>query len=273
MAKVNQALAAAATRLLRPLVRILLRNGVPYGTFAEWAKRVFADVATQEFSLAYKKQTDSRVSVLTGLSRKEIRQLRETPALDDSHWSEKYNRAARVVSSWVRDPSFAGESGQPADLPFEGAGASFTELVKKYSGDVPARAMLDELLRVGTVELVKGERVRLLARSYVPAGDDSEKVVMMGEDTADLLATFDHNFTHPPEKSFLQLKVVYDNLPAGVLHKLRGLSKEKAQLFLEDLDQWLSSHDRDTNPASEGPGRQRAGVAVYYFEEDLEGGK
>src|SRR5512139_3152579 len=147
--KITKAIAAAVTTLLRPLVRLLLRNGISYRTFSDIAKRVYVTVAAEEFGIPGRKQSKSRISILTGLSRKEVLRVSRLPSPDDLGAVERYNRAARVVGGWVRDPRFNPGSGQPMDLPFDGEGTCFGELVRIYSGDAPSRAVLDELLRVG----------------------------------------------------------------------------------------------------------------------------
>src|SRR3972149_9569723 len=99
---ISRALSAAVTTLLRPLVRLLLRNGASYGTFSDLAKRVYVDVATEEFGIPGRKQSKSRVSILTGLSRKEVLRVKRLPPTDDLGAGERYNRAARVVAGWGR---------------------------------------------------------------------------------------------------------------------------------------------------------------------------
>ncbi|MDX1776597.1 MAG: DUF6502 family protein, partial [Desulfobulbales bacterium] len=142
---------AAIIKLLRPLVQILLRNGVSYGTFADLAKWVFVDVATKEFALKKRKQSTSRVSVITGLSRREVTRVRKLPQPDITDSTEKHNRAARVIAAWRREPEFLDVNNKPLPLPMEGEGATFSGLVKRFSGNVPPRAVLDELVNVGTV--------------------------------------------------------------------------------------------------------------------------
>ncbi len=93
-------LSAAVLRLLWPLVRILLRNGVSYRTFSDLIKWVYVDVAGKEFGIKGRKQSASRVSVITGLSRKEVTRMRQLPRPDDHVSAEKYNRAARVIAAW-----------------------------------------------------------------------------------------------------------------------------------------------------------------------------
>jgi Family of unknown function (DUF6502) len=269
--QVSQALSAAVTNLLRPLVRLLLRNGVPYRTFSDLAKRVYVDVATEEFGILGRKQSKSRVSILTGLSRKEVLRVKRLPGPDDMGALQRYNRAARVISGWVRDRMFTNESGDPVDLPFEGENATFKKLVRLYSGDAPARAILDELLRVGSVERTTEGKIHLLDRSYVPMRGEIEKIGILGADAADLISTIEHNIRQP-DTPFFQRKVCYDNLPGEALPQLKRMGRNKSQSLLESLDRWLSKRDRDFNPQVGGTGRKRAGMGIYYFEEDYNGG-
>jgi hypothetical protein len=263
-----KALATATLRVLRPLVRILLRHGISYATFAELAKWVYVDVATEDFGIPGRKQSVSRVAVITGLTRKEVTRVQQLPRPDDSDEAEQYNRAARVIGGWLRDPDFRdGES--PAELPFEHGPNSFSELVRRHSGDVPARAILDELLRVGAVERQGDGPVRLIARAYIPRGSEVDKLTIVGRDAAALLATMDHNLD--PERGVprFQRTVTYDNLPDEALAPFRELSSEQAQALLERLNGWLAEQDRDSNPTVRGTGRNRAGLGIFYFEEPV----
>jgi len=262
-------LSAALHRLLRPVARICLRNGLPYGAFTDVAKRVFVEVATEEFGLPGRKQSVSRVAVLTGLTRKEVSRIQELPPPDDTGAAERHHRAARVVSGWVRDPEFAEPGGWPAHLPLDGERGSFAALVRRYSGDVPVRAILDELVRVGAAERLDDGKLRLLRPAYLPTSGEADKLPFLGTDAADFIATIDHNLRARPEDAYVQRKVVYDNLPQDAVVALRPLAARKAQILLEELDRWLAPHDRDVNPAVAGDGRVRAGVGVYYFEERL----
>ncbi|HZL97535.1 MAG TPA: DUF6502 family protein [Terriglobales bacterium] len=271
--KIVQAISAAVTTLLHPLVRILLRNGIPYRTFSDIAKRVYVEVATEEFCIPGRKQSKSRVSILTGLSRKEVLRVMRLPAPDDLGAGARYNRAARVIAGWVRDPRFDDGSGNPAELPFEEGSSSFRELVKTYSGDAPARAVLDELLRVGTVERIPGGNIRLLERSYIPKRGEIDKIGILGVDTSDLIATIGNNIRRPDTPLF-QRKVCYDNLPLEVLPELKKKAADRGQALLESMDRWMSARDRDVTPGVPGTGKQRAGIGVYYFQEnDREGGE
>ena len=249
---------------------MMLRNGVPYGSFVELVKWAYVDVAAKEFGIEGRKQTDSRVATITGLSRKEVRRVRLRPVPDDMDTAARYNRAARVIGGWRRDKRFADGAGRPAALDFDDGDNSFSSLVREYSGDMTARAILDELLRVGAAEQQKNGRIRLKARAYVPGYDEDEKLGILGVDVADLITTIDHNLQKNNGDARFQRKVAYDNLPEEALPRYRKLSARQSQALLERLDKWLAEQDRDTNPSATGTGRWRAGIGIYYFEENVE---
>ncbi|MGH8503938.1 MAG: DUF6502 family protein [Gammaproteobacteria bacterium] len=265
----TNAISAAVNRLLYPLVRVLLRQGMPYGAFSDLAKRVYVDVARQEFGIPGRKQTISRVSIMTGLTRKEVRRVQSLPTGDDAAAIAQYNRAARVIAGWRRDPQFTDAAGEPIDLPPEGEPVSFSALVRRFSGDVPVRAIRDELLRVGAAEITEAGQLRLRVRAYVPSGSEIEKVSILGIDVADLLTTITHNIVGDAAEPFFQRKVAYDNLPVEAVAEFKVLVNKKAQELLEELDRWLAVRDRDVNPEIKGSGRQRAGLGIYYFETDM----
>ena len=264
----NKAIAAAILRFLRPLIRMLLRNGISYGTFADLAKWVFVEVAAKEFGMPGRKQSDSRISVVTGLTRKEVARVKDIATPDDGAEQGQYNRASRVISGWIRDRRFTEKDGTPASLPFDGA-ASFSELVRTHSGDMTARSILDELLRVGAVERDHNDNVRLVAQGYIPKASDAAKLNILGTDVALLIGTIDHNMHAANEKPRFQRKVAYDNLPAEALPRLRELTQKHSQIVLEEIDRYLCQHDRDINPSIQGNARKHAGIGIYYFEEDV----
>jgi len=266
-------LSAAAIRLLRPLVRILLRNGVSYKTFSDLAKWVYVDVASKEFGIKGRKQSTSRVSVVTGLSRKEVVRVRKLTRPDDSASAEKYNRAARVIAAWRREDDFLDAKGGPAPLPMTGPGATFSELVRNFSGDIPVRAILDELIHIGAAKQLEDGTVCLLTRAYIPKSSEAGKLHILGTDVGHLISTIDHNLKTDPIGPFFQRKVAYNNLPDEILTEFRELSAKKAQKLLESLDQLLARHDRDVTPMVKGTGRNRAGLGIYYFEEPYSNGE
>ncbi len=259
-------------KVLRPLVRLLLRNGVAFADFSTVARRVFVEVASEDFGLPGRKQSVSRISVLTGVNRKEVKRLLDNPVSNETEQKD-HNRAARVVSGWMRDEDFQQKSGKPKVLGWGDpqAEGSFEDLVKRYSGDMTARAILDELIRVGSVNFNKEKsKVTLTSNGYVPAASNDELMRLSGDSINDLLNTIEHNFTTKTDATRLQLSVAYDDVPEIGVELFRNLSNEKSLELLNYLDQFLSTQDRSVNPSVKGTGRYRTGLGIYYFEEPIE---
>ena len=224
-------------------------------------------VADKEFGIEGRKQSVSRISVVTGISRKEVLRMKKQDKPDDSDTSEKFNRAARVVAAWLREKDFLDDNGKPADLDMTGPGASFSGLIRRFSGDVTARATLDELIRVGTVTLLEDGKIRLVSRSFVPEKSDTDILHILGKDVSHLISTLDHNLKFDSNDPFFQREVAYDNLPDNVLPRFRKMSAKKAQSLLEKLDKWLAKYDRDVSFGVKGKGRNHIGLGIYYFED------
>lgn len=269
--KLQRSLELAVLQVLRALFRVLIRHSMSYTAFDELARRAYVQVAMTDFSIEGKKPTISRASILSGLTRKEVSRLlslseEDSPAGD----GERYNRAARVLTGWIRDPDFQHSDGEPRVLPLEGS-HGFAALVRRHSGDVPARAVLDELIRVGAVHCQEDQHVRLRARAYVPASSASDKLDILGTDVAQLVATIDHNIEHGALDPRFQRKVMYESIAQSDVAAFRRYSATHAQSLLERLDRWLQPRDSapaDTgNPDAAGTQRMRVSMGIYYFEE------
>ena len=264
----------ALYRVLRPLARLLLRNGVAYQSFAELVKCAYVEAALEDFQGQGRKATDSRTAVMTGLTRKEVKRQREglASARDDGGDAASGNRAARVVTGWVHDADFLDREGAPAILPFEGGANSFSELVRRYSGDMTPRAVLDELLRVGVVS--DGDGIRLEHRSFIPAGDDASLLAIFGEDVSDLVRTIDYNLAHESaEQPLFQRTLSYNRIPARHLPEWRDYSARRCQALLEELDDWLAAVDADVGRErpEEGDVLLRAGLSIFQLEDPTAG--
>lgn len=269
MKQINEILHGAIARLLRPLARILLRHNLSFLTFSDLAKKVFIEVAEQEFLPAGRKQSISRIAMLTGLSRKEVLRVKRVPLPADGETIAQQGRSIRVINGWILDDRFLDDAGNPRVLDFDGQDTSFSSLVRHHSGDIPPRAVLDELLRIGLVELTLDDRVRLISKVYVPRAGIREKLSILGVETADLLSTIDHNI-HAEGDPFFQRKVCYYRFPARHLPALKELTQKKSEALLEDLNAWMTEHD-DAGQADPDESVRRAGMSLYYFEGPAEG--
>jgi hypothetical protein len=271
---IKRTLHAAVLRLLRPLVRLLLHHSVPFETFADLARWVYVDVAEKDFALEKKKQTASRISVITGLNRKEVARLQAMDVADNTGAIESFNRAEKVVTAWRREYPKADSVSRAAPLPLEGE-RSFASLVKRYSGDMPVRAVLDELLRVGVARKLENGDIDLISDSTVVPDSENKNALLagFGEDTADFISTISNNIQTTDGPKFLQLRAWSDNIPVEAMTVSRELASKYGQVALENFANQLAPFDRDTTPNTEGTGRARVVLGVYYYQEILEAGE
>ncbi|MCZ6657652.1 MAG: DUF6502 family protein [Gammaproteobacteria bacterium] len=266
---VEQKLMHAARRIVRSLVRILLRNGIASDALTELVRQTYVDVADQEFGIEGKRQTIARISVITGLNRKEVSRLRGLDPLDraDAVWR---NRAAHVLASWLRDEAFLDRKGDPVDLAFSGDVPSFEALVKKHSGDMYPRSVADELLRTGAIEEVGG-KLRMTKRGYVPSADPERIIDILGLDTAELMETIDHNLqAGEDDERLFQLKVLSDNVPVEYLDEFNAYSRRLSRPVLEELSRWLAERDRGQDWSGDDE-RVEVGLGIYQINRAARG--
>ena len=256
-------LANAVVKILRPLVRILLRNGFSVGHFEELARKAFVDEAFAQAHRKGNKVTVSSVSAQTGLSRKEVKRLNELDNPQQSDSGDKYNRAIRVISGWLNDPRFVSDEGVARVLPLESGDHSFAQLVKNYSGDIPTRAMLDLLEAAGSAETVDGH-VYLISHAYVPGNDPVDILNILGTDCNELINTIDHNLTCTADQKRFQRKVSSSLLARDSLESFHQHARQRSQALLEELDNWLSQHEASANEHD----AQYVSLGIYFYEND-----
>jgi hypothetical protein len=262
---------AAIRRMLRPIVRQLISYGVSYPAFDQLVKQVFVEVAEDEFALPFKRQTDSRLALVTGLSRKEVAALRRKQPRDRIPDVED-NVVTHVVGRWMAGPPYASAAGVPNRLRYESsdaAAASFTGLVRALGVDIPVRAVLDELVRLGTCELCADGTIELRAQAHIPAAGTEGKLALLGSDPAEVFQTIVHNLAQP-ERPWLQRKVVYDNIGSEALGELGERARALGEEFLRGANVLMAGYDRDRNPDAPGGKRSRVALGIYYFQEEAE---
>ncbi|MDH5301535.1 MAG: DUF6502 family protein [Gammaproteobacteria bacterium] len=259
---------SALAKLLTPLVRLMLRNGVTHGVFEEIARKIYVDVAEKDFSLDDKKQTTTRISTITGLNRKEVARLQQMDASNADYSLKEQHRVARVIFGWINNPSYLQLDGDPKPLSFDKDELNFSTLVKQYSGDMTPRAIFDELNAKGVIQIDDDGLIHLLQRAYIPTTSEVDKLKILGVDVNGLISTIDRNIYQSEKEPFFQRKVYYDNLPEEALPLIKKLIASRSQALMEEVNRLMAEYDRDANPNSQGTGRKAAGLGIFYFEDD-----
>ena len=262
-------LLAAFGRLMKPLVRILLRNGVAYGEFAEVVKRVYVDVSATAIRDFGGVASESKVAIKTGLSRTEVARLLSHTGFNGDDLEAQTNRVGWLLTLWHQD---TGPYGIPLELPFDEKPGkrSFCELVRRSGAlDVTPSELLDELVRVGAAVQLPNGLIRVLARSYLPSQTDPAALEFMSVAFTDLASTLARNLEYEERSKFFERRVW---TPHGIAEKdvaaFEQMVNEQGQHFLETLDDWLTS--RETEARKSHDDVVRVGVATYMFQRDKE---
>jgi hypothetical protein len=255
--------------IMKPVVSLMLRCGVTWKELSELMKLSFVEVAGEEYGRHYRPTNASRVSILTGLSRREVKRARDQLADEDSTPLEKINLASRVLTGWHQDRDFLDKRGRPKTLKPTGA-KGFAGLMKRYATDIPVTAMLKELKDAGAISETPAGRLRAMTRYYMPAAMDAESIVRFGSVVADLANTIRHNVAGQDEEALrFEGRAVNLMVKRRALKTFRAYAEHRGMELLEEADQWLL--DREADP--DDPKAVRIGLGVYLIVDDDQGTK
>lgn len=267
------ALKSAALSILRPFVRYLITQGWTYGALAELLKFVYVgEVIAVDERNGKPSPTDSRVSLLSGIHRKEVRRIREELQAGSGQIALRHgaNMSAQVVAAWVACEAYRDAQGEPRVLPLRAAEPlpSFESLVRLVKADMRPRTVLDELLHAGVVELHEDD-VTLVRGGYV-SDLPEDRLAFMGAHVGDHLRATVHNLEG--SAPYLEQSVYFDDLPAMVVNEVRGELRTLGEQVLQDAYQRTARAEqavRTAQPDEQSAGRMRLRLGIYYYEEDV----
>jgi hypothetical protein len=248
-------------------VRLLIDRGVPFGQLAEVLKGVYVDAALHDFPLESKQPTDSRVTLLTGVHRKDVKRLRSQDRSEPGP-PRSVSLGALLVARWTGSATYLDAEGRPRPLPRKTGrrGPSFESLVASVSSDIRARAVLDEWLRLGVVHLDAEDRVCLNVEAFVPARGFEEKAWYFGQNLHDHIAAAARNLleSKPP---FLERSVHYPDLTPDSISELSKLAARAGMEALQTVNRRaLELRRRD---ARDPGATRRMRFGLYFFEEPV----
>jgi len=260
-------LVMALKRLLRPLVRLLLSFSVQYPYLANLLKLTYVEVATREFPLEDRPQSDSRISLLTGIHRQDVKRLRGE-MMSDAPPPPVVSLGAQLVSRWLGEAAYLDAKGRPKPLPrlaTHGGDASFERLVQTVNKDIRPRVVLDEWLRLGVAELDKQDRVVLRTESFVPAHGVEEKLFYFGKVIHDHLAASEHNLTtgQPP---MLDRCVYFDQLTEQSAEQLADYARSLAGEAMQALNR--RALELQQADAAKPEATNRINFGLYFYRAD-----
>lgn len=261
----------ALQRLVRPLVRFLIAHSLTFPFISNLIRGVYVDVAVKEFPVAGKPQTDSRITLLTGVHRKDVKRLR-TQRPRALRPTRAASLASQLIARWTMLPEYLDAHGQPTPLPrlaVPGGTPSFESLVRSVSTDIRPRVVLDEWLRLGVARVDDEDRVSLNVQAFIPPPGSEEMTYYFGRNLHDHIAAAAHNMLGGAEP-FLERSVNYNNLSAEAVAELTELAKRRGMEVLQELNaRALRLQQRDSGQQGAS---HRINVGVYLFAEDEDAG-
>jgi len=262
----KRGLLAAYGRLLRPLIRILIRNGVSFSEFAEVAKHSYVEVAEKDFSVKNKKITQDRISALTGLRRREVQDAINIKAAREQDQDSNLNRIVAILTGWHTDSDYTGPYGVPIEVQLQSdGGKDFSELVRRHAGDrVTPKTLLDEMVRAGVAVETERGWFKVISRYYIPQGSAPAGLEHLSRTLQDLVTTIEHNLLDPGTKKKLFERHVYteEGIRPEDLPLFEEFATEKAKLLLEEIDNWLGQLKKPNTPIDD---RISTGLGIFHY--------
>ena len=255
------ALTTAITRLLRPLLRVLIAQGITLPVLIRLLKELYVEVAEASFPLSGRAQTDSRINLLTGVHRKDVRALRGRDREKDRP-SPVVSRNAQMISIWAGAPDYLDGRGRPRALPRTGARPSFESLVETISKDIRPRVVLDEWSRQGLIRVDDKDLIHLNNAAFVPREDFDDLAYYFGRNLRDHIAASGHNLlgNTPP---MLERAVYYEKLTPQSIAELAAYTRKLAMQTLVTVNKKAFDLARRDNGAPDASHRMTFGA--YFF--------
>jgi hypothetical protein len=257
--------------MLEPLARALVTHGVTYPVFAQALKRVFLDAARAELRKDKKKITDSALSLLSGVHRKDVRVMTDDALTPETDQQRAWSLASEIVTRWLTEADLQGPDGAPKTLPLRSRGdeMSFERLSQSVSKDFHARSVLDELQRLGLAQ-IDDESVSLTSDLFLPSSGFLDRAYYFGQNVRDHVAACATNLTEQDgDPPFLEYAIYADQLSADSTHQLHLRARQlwlkafrqivSEATALEQKDRGLSVEERNM--------RMRFGV--FFYEEKM----
>ncbi len=268
---VKKALAVSVRRLLRPLVKIMLREGLTYSHFASIAKMAFVDTATKDFVAKGVKSSSESICALTGLSSSELEAVvRDQELFDGAYLADTATPAGRVLHGWYNDKDYVGPYGFPFEIPFSDGPRSIAALTARHAPGISPHVVLQELKRVKAVTEVGADIWKPLVQEHIEPSLSPENAGRMASLIESLIATLENN-TRPDRAGtdlFERTVTIDVPLTERQLLALQSYLKLNGGQFLQRIDSFAAVELQEKVPRlPSDSGETRAGFSCFLFVE------
>jgi Family of unknown function (DUF6502) len=262
-------IASALKRVFKPFVKLMLANNLTYTFAIDVIKGLFVEVADKDFSIDNKRQTDSRISLISGVHRKDVRRLREYSPEVDEVMPANISLGSQVIALWNANPDYLNEAGRPKPLQRFAASnpnESFEALVRSLSTDIHPRAVLDEWLRLGIATIDEENFVHLTTEMFIPHAGFEEKAFYFGHNLHDHAQAAVSNVIGQ-QPSFFERCVHYDQLSSSSVDTIAEFAKKHSMKVLRGVNKVsdaLALGDKVTKS------NMRMTYGVYFYAEPMQ---
>lgn len=232
-----------ARLLLRPVIGFFVRKSLKLQDLVEISKSLFVEIAEDEIRKSQAESSISRVSVLTGVHRKDVTRLQT----DGTKVKQGLDIVTRVLGQWQHDQRFITKAGRTRSLTCQGEQSEFWQLVRSVSREINPYTLLFEMERAGSIVKTRG-LVKLKSRVYLPKGDIKQGFEFLSEDSEDLIRSVEENVFDVPEQPNLHIKTEYDKIPQNHIPEIREWFLREGSKFHQRARNYLSQFDADINP-------------------------
>ena len=254
--------------MLRPIIRFCIRRSIKLQDFLQISKTIFVRVAEAEMEQSEVKVSASRLSLMTGVHRKDVAQILSEGPL----FKNEKNFITRIIGQWQNDPRFSTKSGKPRTLTCQGKNNEFIDLVRSVSNDPNPYTVLYELERLGMVQKTS-RGLKLIGTFFNPSMNPTESLKLLASDTDDLITAVEENIEGTEKVPNLHIKTEYDKVSEDAVEKIRNWFIKEGGVFHARARKFLSQFDKDINPDVKGKNcKVRVAVGTFSRVEAPEAG-
>jgi len=249
------------------IARIFLRYNLGYREFSDLAKTAFVQAATEDYGIRGRPTNISRVAVMTGLTRKEVKRIRDLGSGFGDAFISRRNPLAELLHYWNTYPDYLDSSGKPLALAFEGSDISFWSLVRQCAGDIPPGAMRTELKRIGAVKETENGLLEVTTREHFPQDADGRLMIGINHGLRQLAATV--AFNSDPEQEITRTQKFVDSplVSKRIVPALQAELDARLSEFAVTIDDRFSEIERESRIDGEGD-KVSVGVGLYFYSDE-----
>ncbi len=259
---------------LKPIARLCIHFGIDHRNLSEMFKAAFVSVAKEEFKVNGKSQTDSRIALLTGVHRKDVRRL--LGRAPEKIGGRQQGLIANLIAQWLGSPELQDQNGEPKPIPrnpHPDHKISFISLAETLTNDIHPRALMDECINRGIITLTEDGMVRLIVESLIPADDIDEKAHFFGQNIHDHISAAEHNLNggSPP---FLDKFVWHEGLTESDVKVIAAAARKAAINALKQVNNQAIQHKQQHYSETSRPEyRIHFGTFFYSCRSDIDDSK